>query len=88
MTDEPSELDIHTEEAGDQSGRHQHQRDQGEHLHDLVLVEVDDTEYGILKILQTLETEVGMIDKRRNVLEKNSKSVAIFLRIACTLENA
>ena len=63
MTDEPSELYVHTEETGNQSRRHQHQRDQGEHLHDLVLVEVDDTEYSILKILQTLETEVGVIDK-------------------------
>ena len=45
MTDEPAELDVHSEKAGDQGRRHEHERHEGEHLHDLVLVEVDDTDY-------------------------------------------
>ena len=61
--EETSELDIHTEEAGNQGRRHKHQRYQGKHLHDLVLIEVDDTEYSILKVLKSLETEVCVIDK-------------------------
>ena len=61
--EETSELDIHTEEAGNQGRRHQEQGDQSEDLHDLVLVEVDDTENSVLQVLETLEAEVGMVDK-------------------------
>ena len=59
----PSELDIHTKEAGNQGRRHEHQGHKGKHLHDLVLVEVDDTEHSVLQILKSLETEVGVVDK-------------------------
>ena len=62
VSEEPSELHIHTEEAGYQGRRHEHQGDEGEDLHDLVLVEVDDTQNGILKIFKTFEAEIGMID--------------------------
>ena len=61
--EEASELDIHTEEAGNQGRRHQEEGDQGEDLHDLVLVEVDDTENSILEVLQTFEAEVSMVDQ-------------------------
>ena len=69
MTDEPAELDVHSEEAGDQGRRHEHERHEGEHLHDLVLVEVDDTDHSILQILKSFETEIRMIDKGGDVSE-------------------
>ncbi len=68
MTYEPAETDVHSEKAGYEGRRHEHEGHEGEHLHDLVLVEVDDTEDGILQILQTLETEVGMVDQGGDVL--------------------
>ena len=74
MSYEPSELNVHTKEARDESRRHEHQRHKGKHLHDLVLIEVDDTEHSVLEILKSLETEVGVIDKRRDVLEENVQS--------------
>ena len=64
MTHEPSELDVHAEEAGNQGRRHEHEGHKGENLHDLVLVEVDDTENCILQVFQTLKTEVSVVDKR------------------------
>ena len=63
ISDKPSEIDIHTEEAGDESRWHEQQRDKSEDLHDLILIEVDDTEHCILKILETLKTEVSVVDK-------------------------
>ena len=61
--DEVAEGDVHSEEAGDQGRRHEQKGHEGEDLHDLVLVEVDDTEDCVLEIFQTLETEVGMVDQ-------------------------
>ena len=62
-TDEVSESYIHTEEAGDQGRRHEQEGNQCEHLHDLVLVELDDTENSVLEVLETLETKVGVVDQ-------------------------
>ena len=88
MAYEPPELYVHTEETGDESRRHEHEGNQCEHLHDLVLIEVDDTENSILEILETLETEVGMVDKRGDVLEEDVQTRLILLRISGTLEDA
>ena len=63
VSDEPTKLDVHAEEAGYQGRRHEHEGHEGEHLHDLVLVEVDDTEDCVLEIFESLETEVGMVDQ-------------------------
>ena len=68
MSHEPSELDIHTEKARDKCRRHEHQGYQSEHFHDLVLVEVDDTDYSVLEVFKSLETEIRVIDQRRNIL--------------------
>ena len=67
---EPTELYVHAEEAGDQSRRHQQKGHEGEDLHDLVLVEVDDTEDCVLEIFQSLEAEVGMVYQGRDVLQE------------------
>ena len=83
----PSELNIHTKETSDQSRWHQHEGHKGKHLHDLVLIEIDDTENSILEILESLETEVRMIDQGRYVLEEDIQPVMVFLRIFRTLEN-
>ena len=63
VAEEVSETDVHTEEARDQGRRHKHQGYEGEHLHNLVLVQVDDTEDCVLKVLETLKTEVGVVDE-------------------------
>lgn len=63
MSHKPAELHIHSEEAGNESRRHEHQRHKGEHFHDLVLVEIDDTENSILQIFKSFKTEIGMIDE-------------------------
>lgn len=57
------EAHIHAEEAGYEGRGHEHKRDQGKDLHNLVLVQVDDTDDGILEIFETLETEIGMINQ-------------------------
>ena len=64
MLKEPAESHIHTEEACDKGRWHKHQRHKCEYLHDLVLIEVDDTEYCVLEIFKSFKTEVGVIDKR------------------------
>ena len=60
---EVAELDIHTEEAGYQGRRHEHEGNEGEHLHYLVLVEIDDGDHSILEVLKMLKTEVCMVDE-------------------------
>ena len=61
--DEVAEGDVHSEEAGDQCRWHEQKGHEGEYLHDLVLVEVDDTEDSVLEVLKTLETEVSVVDQ-------------------------
>ncbi len=72
------QVHVHSIEAGDQCRRHQQQGDQRKNLHDLVLLEIDKTDYGILQILKPLEAEVGMVDKGRNILEYNVQMLANF----------
>ena len=84
---EPPEVDVHSEEAGYQGRRHEHQGHEGEHLHDLVLVEVDDTEDCVLQIFKTLKAEVGVIDERGDVLQEHIQTGLILLRIVRALEN-
>ena len=88
VAEEASKLHIHTEKAGYQCRRHQEKRHESKHLHDLVLIEVDDTENSVLEVLETLETEVGMVDKRGDVLEEDVQTRLILLRISGTLEDA
>jgi len=88
VADEPSELDVHAEETGDEGRRHEHEGHKGEDLHDLVLVEIDDTENGVLQVFKTLEAEVGMIDQRRNVFQKDIQTRTVLRRIVGTFENA
>ena len=87
VTDKPSELDVHSEEACNECRRHEHQRDQGEDLHDLVLVEIDDGDNRILQILKSFKTEVSVIDKRRDILQKDIKLAVQSLRKFITLED-
>ena len=87
MAYEPAELDVHSEEAGDQGRRHEHERDEGEYLHDLVLVEVDDTDHGVLEVLETLEAEVGMVDKGRDILEHDVELAMQGVRELLALED-
>lgn len=42
------QLDVHAVEAGNQRCRHQEQRNEGEYLHYIVLIQVDDTHDGFL----------------------------------------
>ena len=87
MAYEPSELDIHTEEAGYQGRRHEHEGHESEDLHDLVLVEVDDGDHGILEILQTLEAEVGMVDEGRDIPKHDIQFRMQMVRELLALEN-
>ena len=52
---------VHSVETGHQCRRHEKQRHKGEDFHDFVLVQVDDTDDGVLEKLYTLKTEIGMI---------------------------
>ena len=87
MSDKPSELNVHSEETCDKGRRHEHEGHKGEHLHDLVLIEVNDTEDCILEVLETLKTEVGVVDERRDILEEDVQARLIFLRVVRTLED-
>ena len=88
MADEPAELYVHAEETRYQCRRHEHQGDERKHLHDLVLIEVDDTEDCVLKIFKTFKTKVGMIDQRGYILKEHIEPRAVFNRIVRTFENA
>ena len=88
MTEEPAELDIHSEETGNQGRRHEQKGHEGKDLHDLVLIEVDDTQNSVLEIFKTFETEIGMIDQGRNVLEKHIQFRMILDRIFLALDDA
>ena len=85
---EPAEPHIHSEEAGNECRRHEHQRDKGKHLHDLVLVEVDDTEDSVLKIFKSFKTEIGMVDERGYVLQEDIQLRMIFYRILLAFDDA
>ena len=88
MADEPAELYVHAEETRYQCRRHEHQGDERKHLHDLVLIEVDDTEDCVLKIFKTFKTKVGMIYQRGYILKEHIEPLAVFNRIVRTFENA
>ena len=57
------QMDIHTVETGHQRGRHQKQGDEGEDFHYPVLLQIDDSDHGILHILQPFEGEVDVVYK-------------------------
>ena len=54
---------VHSVETGQQGRRHQQHGHEGEDLHYVVLVQVDDTKDGILQVLEPLEREIGVIDQ-------------------------
>ena len=76
---------VHSIEGSDERRGHQKKRDEGEYLHYLVLVEVDETDDGVLEILKTVKTEIGVVHEGRNVLEHDVQLVldalGTFLRL-------
>ena len=72
------EGDVHSVETGHQGGRHQQQRHEGEDLHDVVLVEVDDAQDRVLQVFETLEGEVGVVDQGGDILEDDGQVVPQF----------
>ena len=76
---------IHSIEGSNERRGHQKKRDEGEYLHYLVLVEVDETDDGVLEILKTVKTEIGVVHEGGNVLEHDVQLVldalGTFLRL-------
>ena len=67
------QVDIHAVDGGYESRRHQEEGHEGEDLHDAVLFEVDQTDYCVLEVVQTLEAEIGMVEQGDDVLVDDRK---------------
>ena len=65
------QLYIHAIETRNECSRHEQHAYHGEYLHDAVLVEVDQTKDRILQVLKPFEVEIGVVDKRGDVLEQD-----------------
>ncbi len=57
------ELEVHAVNTGDQCRRHENYRCNRKDFNDFVLLDIDQTQKGVLQILQTLEIEIGVIDQ-------------------------
>ena len=58
-----NELEVHAINTRDQCWGHENHRCNREDLDDFVLFDVNQTQKGVLQILQTLEIEIGVIDQ-------------------------
>lgn len=76
---------VHSVEARNQSRRHQKHRHKGEDLHDAVLIEIDETDNGVLEIFKSLEAEIRVVDQRCDVLENDGEAGLEFRRIFVAL---
>ena len=52
---------VHSVETGYKGGWHKQQGDEGKHFHNPVLVQINNTHYGVLQIFQSLKGEVDMV---------------------------
>jgi len=57
------EFEVHSINTSDQCRGHENYRCNREDLDDFVLFNVNQTQKGVLQILQTLEIEIGVIDQ-------------------------
>jgi hypothetical protein len=60
-------LEIHAVDADYQYRRNAYHRRDGQHLHDVVLVDVDDARGGVLQELHTVDHAFGELDQRGDV---------------------
>nr|DAO23870.1 MAG TPA: hypothetical protein [Caudoviricetes sp.] len=60
---------VHAVDAGDQGRGHEDHGGHREDLDDLILLDVDEPQRGVLDVVQTLETEIGVVDERIDVLD-------------------
>lgn len=82
------ERDVHSVEGCDEGRRHQKERNEGEYLHYLVLIEVDETDDRVLEILETVEAEIRVVHERGDVLEHDVQLVLDALGTFLGLEYA
>ena len=64
-------IEVHTIEATDKCRRQEDDVDDGEYLYYFVLLDVYQTEEGILEVVQTVETESSIIEERVDILDNH-----------------
>ena len=62
-------LEIHAVNRSDERSGQEDDGGHGENLDDFVLLDVDKTQRGVLDVVETLEREIGVVDKRIDVLD-------------------
>ena len=69
-------IEVHAVQTTDEGRWQEDDVDDGENLDDPVLFDVYQTEEGILKVIQTVETEFGIIEERVDILDNHRQSRA------------
>ena len=66
-------LEVHTVDGRYERRRHEYNRNDGEYLDYLVLLDVYETEERVLQVVQTVETEVGVLYQGVDVLDYHAE---------------
>ena len=66
--------EVHAVHTCNECGRHENYRYHGENFNDFILLDVHQTQKGILKIIEPVEAEARIFKKRINVLDNHGKS--------------
>src|SRR5690606_88025 len=82
------QVEVHSVNARDQGRGHENDRGHGKYFDDLVLFDVHQTQEGILKVFQPMETEGGVFQQRVDVLDHDPELVVEFARNVFALEHA
>ena len=80
-------LEVHTVHAGHEGRRQEDNVYHGEYLDDLVLLDVYETEEGILQVVQTIETELGVLEQRVYIFDNHREARLQFLGKEIALED-
>ena len=65
------EIEVHSIETTYQSGRQEDDVDDCKDLNDIVLLDVYQTEESILEVVETVETELGVIEQRVDIFDNH-----------------
>jgi hypothetical protein len=63
--------EVHAVNAGDQRGRHEYYRYDGEDFNDFILLNINQTKESILKIIQAVKTEADVFQQGIDVFNQD-----------------
>lgn len=81
-------LEVHAVDRGDERRGHEDHGSHREDLDDAVLLDVDQTQRGVLDVVQSLKAEVGVVDQRINILDHQLQTRVDIVRETLRAEDA